>query len=131
MNSSDMKPIYIYDFTDLDDETIHHPTIQNYQPTDGDLFVIRTLIKDKKMKRIRALLDPEVVYLNFMDVEGIAVSLTKSGQNSKLTGYCLAWNHLGGRSFPADSAIRNGAPIEYENFLKIFECGLIEQLKKS
>ncbi len=25
----------------------------------------------------------------------------------------------------------NGAPIEYENFLKIFECGLIEQLKKS
>lgn len=130
MNSNYMKPTYIYDFTDLDDETIHHPTIPSYQATDGDLFVIRTIIKDKKMRRIRGLLDPEVANLEFMDVEGIPVSLTK-GQNSKLIGYCLAWNHSGGRSFPADSALRNGAPIQYEVFLKMVEKCLIEKIRKS
>jgi hypothetical protein len=126
-----MKPTYIYDFTDLDDETIHHPAIKNYQPTDGDLFVIRTLIKDKKIKRIRTLLDPEVANLEFVDVEGVTVSLTKSGQNSNLNGYCLAWNHRGGRSFPADSALRNGVSIEYEIFLKKFASDLTDQIKKS
>lgn len=130
MKSNYMKPTYIYDFTDLDGETIHHPTIPNYQATDGDLFVIRTIIKDKKMKRIRGLLDPEVANLEFMDVEGIPVSLTKD-QNSKLTGYCLAWNHNGGRSFPADSALRNGTPIQYEVFLKMFEKCLIGKIRKN
>ena len=129
MSSNNMKPTYIYDFTDLDDETVRHPAISSYQATDGDMFVIRTMIKDKKMKRIRALLDPEVANLEFIDVEGIAVSLIKD-PNSKLTGYCLAWNHDGGRSLPADSARRNGAPITYELFLKIFESDLTEQIKK-
>jgi len=123
--------LYTYDFTDLDNETIKHPDLPNYQPTDGDLYVIRTMIKAKKMKRIRALLDPEVANLEFLDVEGVAVTLTKNSENSNLSVYCLAWDHKGGRSFPGDSARRNGGPIDYHDFLKLYESDLIDQIQKS
>ena len=123
--------IPIYDFTDLDDETIKHPDLPNYQPTDGDLVVIRLLNKKNKIKRLRALLDPEVNNIEFMDVEGVAVTLTKNGENSKLSRYCLAWDRNGGRAFPAVSARRNGAPIDYEKFLRMFEDDLDAKTQKS
>ncbi len=130
----------IYDFTDLDDESIKHPDLPNYQPTDGDLWFVRNINKNKKMKRIRELLDPEIDNLEFMDVEGVAVSRVMTGKNSNLAGYgcewwnlggCLAWDHKGGRLFPFTSADRNGAYISYEKFLNLFEADLSEQIQKS
>ena len=124
-------PIYDYDFTDLNDEKIKHPDFPDYQPTDGDLVVIRMFKRKNKMKRLRALLDPEVKNLEFIDVEGVAVTLTKNGESSKLSRICLAWNRNGGRAFPPDSARRNGAPIDYEKFLKMFEDDLGAETQKS
>ena len=130
----------IYDFTDLDDEKIKHPDFPNYQPTDGDLVVIRFMTRKNKMNRLRSLLDPELDNLEFMNVEGVAVSHIRDGRSTNLAGYgsewwnlkgCLAWDHKGGREFRITSAHRNGGYISYEEFQKIFEDGLIEQTQKS
>lgn len=126
-----MFPSLTYDFTDLDNEVTKHPSTESLKPNDGDLFFIRTQIKDKKIKRLQALLEPEISNLEFIDVEGVAVTLNKAQNNITIAGYCLAWDHRGGRTFPADSALRNGAYVSYEQFIKLYDCCLSSQIGKS
>lgn len=126
-----MFPSLTYDFTDLDNEFTKHPSTESLKPNDGDLFFIRTQIKDKKIKRLQALLEPEISNLEFIDVEGVAVTLNKAQNNITMAGYCLAWDHRGGRTFPADSALRNGAYVSYEQFIKLYDSCLSSQIGKS
>ena len=126
-----MFPSLTYDFTDLDNEVTKHPSTERLKPNDGDLFFIRTQIKDKKIKRLQALLEPEISNLEFIDVEGVAVTLNKAQNNITIAGYCLAWDHRGGRTFPADSALRNGAYVSYEQFIKLYDSCLSSQIGKS
>lgn len=120
-----------YDFTDLDNEVIKHPSSESLKPNDGDLFFIRTQIKDKKIKRLQKLLEPEILNLEFIDVEGVAVTLNKAQNDLTIAGYCLAWDHRGGRMFPADSALRNGTYVSYEQFMKLYNSCLSSQIGKS
>ena len=111
----------LLDFSDLNNEAIVHPDIPDYQPSDGDLYVIRTKNADSKLKRLRGLLENDLENFEFWDVEGVLVTRAKSWAKSNLPFWSIAWTSEGGRQFPTTSVDRNGAPITYERFLQSFK----------
>ena len=115
----------LLDFSNLNNESINHPDISDYQPSDGDLYVIRTRNVNSKLKRFRDLLEGDLEKIEFWDVEGVLVTFSKS--KSKLPFMVIAWDSEGGRQFPVDSVLRNGTPISYERFLHFFK----EELNRS
>jgi hypothetical protein len=117
----------ILDFGDLNNESITHPAIPHYQPTDGDLLIIRRNNAEEKLKRLRSLLEDELEKFEFWSVEGVLVSFGKS----KLPFTVIAWDSEGGRKFPVDSVTRNGTPITYEIFLNYFKGELSKSIASS
>ena len=117
----------LLDFSDLNNESIIHPDIPDYQFSDGELYVIRTMNANKKLKRLKDLLENNLENIEFWGVEGVLVTVAKSFTKSKLPFWSIAWTSEGGRKFPLDSAHRNGAPITYERFLQFYK----EELNRS
>ena len=54
--------------------------------------------------------------VEFLDVEGIPVTL---GSVPGFPGFCAAWDKSSPRPFPADSALRNGAPVDKAEFERL------------
>ena len=121
----------VIDFGDLNNESIVHPDIPDYQPSDGELYVIRKLNTISKLKRLRSLLEVDLENFEFWDVEGVLVTETKSITKSNLPFWSIAWTSEGGRKFPLDSVHRNGAPITYERFLQSFKDELNRSIGSS
>jgi hypothetical protein len=121
----------LLDFSNLNNESIVHPDIPDYQPSDGELYVIRKLNTISKLKRLRSLLEVDLENIEFWDVEGVLVTEAKSFTKSNLPFWSIAWTSEGGRMFPLDSVHRNGAPITYEIFLQSFKDELNRSIGSS
>lgn len=121
----------LLDFSDLNNETVIHPDIPNYQFSDGELYVIRTMNSNLKLKRLKSLLESDIENFEFWDVEGVLVTKAKSFTKSKLPFWSIAWTSEGGRKFPITSVQRNGAPITYERFIQLFKVELSNSIARS
>ena len=121
----------LLDFSDLNNETVVHPDIPDYKFSDGELYVIRKINSNSKLKRLRGLLENDLENFEFWDVEGILVTEAKSWAKSKLPFWSIAWTSEGGRKFPITSVHRNGAPITYERFIQLFKVELSNSIARS
>lgn len=121
----------LIDFSDLNNEAIVHPDIPDYQFSDGELYVIRTMNANLKLKRLKSLLESDIENFEFWDVEGVLVTEAKLFTKSKLPFWSIAWTSEGGRKFPIDSVHRNGAPITYERFIQLFKVELSNLIASS
>jgi hypothetical protein len=121
----------LLDFSNLNNESIIHPDIPDYKFSDGELYVIRTMNSNKKLKRLKDLLENSLENIEFWDVEGVLVTEAKSFTKSNLPFWSIAWTSEGGRMFPLDSVHRNGAPITYERFLQSFKDELNHSIGSS